>query len=133
MRAFGMVAAAAMLICGVAQAVGQVPPPHGDAVVGAGVICNTSKQAEQLVSLLGAGARPEEAVQVVNFRAKEESACGVAAIAYIRDETVRIANLRNKLVQIVRINVVAGFNGESWQPVSDSVQYAVLVGGGDSV
>lgn len=38
--------------------------------------------------------------------------------------------LKDKLVQIVRINVVAGFNGSAWQHVSDMVQDAVLEGGG---
>jgi hypothetical protein len=37
------------------------------------------------------------------------------------------------LVQIVRINVVAGFNGSGWQRVSDLVQYAVLEGAGQSI
>jgi hypothetical protein len=41
--------------------------------------------------------------------------------------------LEDKLVQIVRINVVAGFNGSGWQRVSDMVQYAVLEGGGESI
>ncbi|HXZ45261.1 MAG TPA: hypothetical protein VEH02_00845 [Pseudolabrys sp.] len=41
--------------------------------------------------------------------------------------------LDNKLVQIVRINVFAGFNGSVWQRVSGMVQYAVLEGGGESV
>jgi hypothetical protein len=41
--------------------------------------------------------------------------------------------LENQLVQIVRINVVAGFNGSGWQGVSGMVQYAVLEGGGESI
>jgi hypothetical protein len=41
--------------------------------------------------------------------------------------------LQDELVQIVRINVVAGFNGSSWERVSDMVQYAVLEGGGESI
>ena len=41
--------------------------------------------------------------------------------------------LDNQLVQIVRINVVAGFNGTEWQRVKNMVQYAVLEGGGESV
>jgi hypothetical protein len=41
--------------------------------------------------------------------------------------------LQNQLVQIVRINVVAGFNGSAWQSVSGMVQYAVLEGGGESI
>jgi hypothetical protein len=133
MGIFRWVAVAAMLVCGVTQAAEQIPPPQGDAAVGVGIICNTSEQAEQFVRLLGTGVRSDQALQAVNSRAKDECACGVATIAYIRDETVHITNLQNKLVQIVRINVVAGFNGAGWQAVSNNVQYAVLVGGGDPV
>ena len=39
----------------------------------------------------------------------------------------------DRLVQIVRINIVAGFNGSGWQRVTDTVQYAVLEGEGESV
>ena len=57
----------------------------------------------------------------------------VAAIAYVHDGTVDTMKLENQLVKIVRINVVAGFNGSAWQRVSGMVQYAVLEGGGESI
>jgi hypothetical protein len=41
--------------------------------------------------------------------------------------------MQDRLVQIVRINIVAGFNGSGWQHVSDTVQYAVLEGDGESI
>ena len=100
-------------------------PANGDAAVGVGVICNTSEEARQFVDLRSHGAAPDQAVQAVNANAMDERACGVAAIAYVHD--------RNQLVQIVRINVVAGFNGSAWQRVSGMVQYAVLEGGGESI
>jgi hypothetical protein len=53
--------------------------------------------------------------------------------AGIRNETVDTTKLEDKLVQIVRINVVAGFDESAWQRVSDLVQYAVLEGGGQSI
>jgi hypothetical protein len=57
----------------------------------------------------------------------------VGAGGAIRDHTMGTVKLQDELVQIVRINVVAGFNGSSWERVSDMVQYAVLEGGGESI
>ena len=37
------------------------------------------------------------------------------------------------LVQIVRINVVAGYNGSGWQRVANMVQYAVIEAKGISI
>ena len=137
MRIF-WVAAAAILVCGAALAEGPLPSPvNGDAAVGIGVICNTSEEARQFVDLRSHGAAPDQAVQAVNVNANAnaigEPACGVAAIAYVHDGTVDTMKLENQLVQIVRINVVAGFNGSAWQRVSGMVQYAVLEGGGESI
>lgn len=135
MRIFWAAAAAASLVCGAARAEGpeQQPPTNGDAAVGVGVICNTSEEARQFVDLRSHGAAPDQAVQAVNANAMDERACGVAAVAYVHDGTVDTMKLENQLVQIVRINVVAGFNGSVWQRVSGMVQYAVLEGGGESI
>ncbi|HEY6024328.1 MAG TPA: hypothetical protein VIV34_09145 [Pseudolabrys sp.] len=134
MRIFWAAAAAAVLACGAARADESRPmPERGDAAVGVGIICNTPQQAEQFVSLRRKGTQPEQAMRAVNASARDQRACGIAAIAYIRDATVDTVTLQNNLVQIVRINVVAGFNGTGWQRVSDMVQYAVLEGGGESV
>ena len=132
MRVF-WAAAAAILVCGAARAEGPIPPVNRDAAVGVGVICNTSEEAMQFVDLRSHGAAPDQAVQAVNANAMDERACGVAAIAYVHDGTVDTMKLENQLVQIVRINVVAGFNGSAWQRVSGMVQYAVLEGGGESI
>ena len=125
-------AAAAILVCGAARAEGPMPSPvSGDAAVG--VIYNTSEEARQFVDLRSHSAAPDQAVQAVNANAMDERACGVAAIAYVHDGTVDTMKLENQLVQIVRINVVAGFNGSVWQRVSGMVQYAMLEGGGESI
>ena len=134
MRVFWAAVTAAMLVCGTARADGPAQSPaKGDAAVGVGIICNTPQQAEQFVSLRRKGAEPEQAMRTVNAKVRDQRACGVAAIAYIRDATVDTMTMEDKLVQIVRINVVAGFNGSAWQRVTDMVQYAVLEGGGESI
>jgi hypothetical protein len=134
MRVFWATAVAAIFVCGAARA--ERPdqsPTNGEAAVGVGVICNTSEEARQFVDLRSHGAAPDQAVEAVNANVKDERACGVAAIAYVHDGTVDTMRLENQLVQIVRINVVAGFNGSGWQGVSGMVQYAVLEGGGESI
>jgi hypothetical protein len=134
MRIFWAAAAAAILVCGAAQAEGHSQSPaDGDAAVGVGIICNTADEAKQFVDLRIHGAGPDQAMHAVNANAMDERACGVAAIAYVRDGTIDIMKLDNRLVQVVRINVVAGFNGAGWQRVSNMVQYAVLEGGGESI
>jgi hypothetical protein len=133
MRTFWAVTAAAILVCGAARAEGPQSPVSGDAAVGVGVICNTQEEAKQFVDLRSHGAAPDQAVKTVNKNAMDERACGVAAVAYIHDGTVDTSKLDNNLVQIVRITVVAGFNGSAWQRVSGMVQYAVLEGSGESI
>jgi hypothetical protein len=131
MRIYWVAAAALVVACSVAQANEQ--PKNGDPAIGVGIICNTSQQAEQFVKLRSTGAQPDQAMRAVNANARDNRACGVAAIAYVRRQTVDTMKLPDKLVQIVRINVVAGFNGAGWQRISDMVQYAVLEGSGESV
>ena len=106
----------------------------GDPGVGVGIICNTPEQAERFVRLRGKGADVPVALNTVNTEARDTKACGVAAVAFLRDRTIATRPMGNRLVQIVRINVVAGFNGTGWQRASAmSVQYAVIEAEGQSV
>jgi hypothetical protein len=130
---FWAAAAAAVLVCGAAQAAEGPSPENGEAAVGIGIICDTPQQAEQFVSLRSNGAGPDQAMNAVNVNSSNDRACGVAAIAYIRDQIVDTMQVENKLVQIVRISVFAGFNGNGWQRMAGMVQYAVLEGGGIAI
>ncbi len=120
-------AAAAFVICGAAHGA-NLPGQQDDKspIVGVGVICNTSEQAAQYVGLRAKGQETTPAVAAVNAQAQQPRACGIAAIAYIRDETMGTKTMNGKLVEIVRINVIAGFNGQGWQHVANTVQYAVI-------
>ena len=120
-------AAAALMVCGAAYA-GNLPgqQPDKGPTVGVGVICNTSEQAEQYVSLRANGQDTTPAVATVNAQVKQPRACGIAAIAYIRHETTVTKSVNGKLVDIVRINVIAGYNGQGWQQVANTVQFAVI-------
>jgi hypothetical protein len=139
MRFTWAAASAALLLCGTAYAAGlppESPAPHeGQAgpSVGVGMICNTAEQAEHFVSLRVRGTKAEKAMQAVNAEAKDPRACGIAAIAFERDATLDNEAVDNKLVQVVRINVLAGFNGSGWQPTTGMVQYAVIEGEGEAI
>jgi hypothetical protein len=130
----GATAATLVLLCAGAQAQApQVPPQNGDTVVGVGMICNTPDQARRFIALQVRGSEPHAAMNAVNNEAKDARACGVAAVAFVRDQTVDTETMNNKLVHVVRINVVAGYDGRGWQPVTNMTQYAVIEEGGESI
>ena len=104
----------------------QMPQAGKQATVGIGVICDTSEQAEQFVDLRAQGQDIRPAMHIVNRKAKRPRACGIAAIAFIRGKTLDSKAVNGKLVQIVRINVVAGYNGVGWNQIANTTQYAVI-------
>lgn len=118
-----------------AQSIGT--PLHegiGDAAVGIAIICNTSEQAERFVSLRATGAAVTQALDTVNTEVNDMRACGVAAVAFLRDQTITTRLMGDRVVQIVRINVVAGFNGTGWQRASAlTIQFAVIDAEGKSI
>jgi hypothetical protein len=129
-------AVAALLSGGAARAddVPGLPGQTGDGpVVGVGVICNTSDQAEQYVSFRQTGQDITPAVAKVNAQSQEPRACGVAAIAFVPDKTMETKTMSGRLVKIVRINVVAGYNGSGWQRVASTVQYAIMETAGQEI
>ncbi|HXD43732.1 MAG TPA: hypothetical protein VN655_01255 [Pseudolabrys sp.] len=129
-----MLTAAAAVAClfGAAQA-GEFRIDSKTTSVGVGMICNTPQQAEQFVELRAKGTAAKEAIATVNKDANDPRACGLAAIAFVPEKTVDAKAVENRLMQIVRINVVAGFNGDGWQTVPAMTQYAVVEGQGESI
>jgi hypothetical protein len=97
------------------------------------MICNTPEQAERYVALRAGGAEIEPAMQAVNAEVKDPRACGIAAIAFIPDKTMSSHPAGGKLLQVVRVNIVAGYNGSGWQAVNGMVQYAVLQAEGQTI
>jgi hypothetical protein len=132
-------AAAVLLIGGIARAddltslPGQRDQADSGPVVGVGVICNTSEQAEQFVSLRQQGQDVTPAVAKVNEQAQDPRACGLAAIAFVPDKTMATKPMGGKLVKIMRINVVAGYNGTGWHHVAATVQYAIMPTEGEEI
>lgn len=129
-------AAAVLLIAGAAHADELTSLPgqaNSGPVVGVGVICNTSAQAEQFVSLRQQGQDITPAVAKVNEQAQDPRACGLAAVAFVPDQTMATKPMGGKLVKIVRINVVAGYNGTGWHHVASTVQYAIMPSEGEDI
>lgn len=138
MRMSWAAAAAVLMLCAAARAAepaggGNNGLTDGQATIGVGLICDTSEQATRFVALRAAGTEPEQAMQTVNTEAQKPRACGVAAIAFVPDQTVGLKAIGGRLVRILRINVVAGFDGSGWQPVRDMVQYAVIEAAGETI
>ena len=102
------------------------PLDDGNVAIGVGVICNTPEQMERLIGLRNDGEEMNRAVIAVNDEANDQRACGVAAVAFMSDKMVDMKNVRGKLVQIVRINVVATFDGRRWARVPVITQYALI-------
>jgi hypothetical protein len=136
-RELSAAAAIAALLTGGAARAGDVtglPSSAPDeAVVGVGVICNTSDQAQQYVTFRQTGQDITPAVAKVNQQSQEPRACGLAAIAFVPDKTLEMKSMGGKLVKIVRVNVVAGYNGRGWQPIARTVQYAIMETAGQEI
>jgi hypothetical protein len=117
-----------------AQSVSASSDSDAQAAIGVGIICNTPEQAGRFVGLRAEGNDPAKAIAAVNAEVHDPRACGVAAVAFMRNQIVATRTMGDRLVQIVRINVVAGFNGSDWQRVSsDLIQYAVIDAEGQSI
>ena len=126
----GVTIAAAMVATVTAQA--QQPVEDG-AKIGVGLICNSPAQAARFVELRSQGREGQAAMDAVNEEAHDPQACGRAAIAFTQGQTLELKPVANKLVQVVRVNILAGFDGSAWQQVSAMTQYAVMEGEGESI
>jgi hypothetical protein len=137
MRVVVALAGMVLLVAGAqANAQSAVAPSDGgmQAAIGVGIICDTPEQAGRFVGLRAEGNDATKAIAAVNAEVHDPRACGVAAVAFMRNQTVATRAMGDRLVQIVRINIVAGFNGTGWQRASnDLIQYAVIDAEGQSI
>jgi hypothetical protein len=137
MRLSWAATAAALALLGItsgAIAAGQTDPlDESNVAIGIGIICNTPEQMQRLVGMRIDGAEMDRAVSVVNNEAHDPRACGVAAVAFMTEKLVDMKNVQGKMVQIVRINVVAAYDGQQWARVPVMTQYALLEPEGYSI
>ena len=124
---FAAAAAAALALCSMTPGnAGAGPMDENDVTIGVGIICNTPEQMQRLVGLRINGEEADRALIAVNQEAKDPRACGIATVAFMSDKMVDMKNVQGKLVQIVRINVVAAFDGRQWARVPTMTQYALI-------
>lgn len=125
-------AAAALLLTGGAEA-GEIISSLEDPSVGIGMICNTPDQAQHYLEMRAQGVAADDAMKRINDEAQDAQACGVAAIAFKRDKMLHAHAVENKLLEVVQINVLAGFDGTGWKAIPEMTQYAVMESEGDAI
>jgi hypothetical protein len=127
MTRIAMMMAALLLASGAARAQQLTDGEESSGLtVGIGIICDTPQEAERYVSLRDGGAQAEPAMHTVNDEAKNPRACGLAAVAFIGRETLSQKALHGAPVAIMRIVVVAGYNGAKWVRMPGYIQYAIV-------
>ena len=99
----------------------------GSVSVGSAIICDTSEQAHRFVTLRNDGSEAVQALQVINKEANNPTACGPAVLAFRTGETIKSERMDGKLVNVVKVTVLAYNNGAGWSPVPETVQYAIIV------
>ncbi len=105
---------------------GALPGVPGSVSVGSAIICDTSEQARRFVTLRNDGSEAVRALQVINQEANNPTACGPAVLAFRTGETVRSERMDGKLVNVVKVTVLAYNTGTGWAPVPETVQYAII-------
>ena len=109
------------------------PADEDGVAIGVGIICNTPEQMQRLIGMRNDGTEMDAAVLAVNNESKDPRACGIAAVAFMSDKIVDMKNVQGKLVRIVRISVVAAFDGRQWSRVPVMTQYALIEPDGYSI
>ena len=99
----------------------------GNVSIGSAIICDTSEQAHRFVTLRNDGSEAVQALQVINKEANNPTACGPAVLAFRTGETIKSERMDGKLVNVVKVTVLAYNNGTGWSPVPETVQYAIIV------
>ena len=95
-------------------------------LIGTGVICDTSEQAQRFVALRNGGSETMQALLVINKEAGNPTACGSAIVAFKPVEPVQNDAMPGKRVDVVKIAIVAFSDGRNWSRVPETVQYAVV-------
>jgi hypothetical protein len=91
--------------------------------IGSAVICDTQQQAERLGSLMHGDAR--NALSVVNAE-ENETACGVASLAYLRGSNLATVRTKDGTFQIAEIMVVGVITETGIQAVRPNFYFSVF-------
>jgi hypothetical protein len=91
---------------------------------GTAVLCDSQKQAERYVALFKG--EEQSTVDAVNNEQKDPSACGLAAVAFVRGPELGTARNKDSAFQIVRILVVGVDTPEGVRAVQPAAYFTVF-------
>ena len=134
-RTFGLATAlaAGLTMATIASAAAGSALHDDGAKIGVGMICDSQAQAARFIELRVKGRKAADAMAAVNRESRDGTACGLAAIAFTQDAMVDSKPVADRLVQVMRITIVAGYTGKTWQRVKGFTQYAVIEADGIEV
>ncbi|HEY6255668.1 MAG TPA: hypothetical protein VIY51_07705 [Xanthobacteraceae bacterium] len=110
----------AVLLCLLLSA----PARAHEVEVGTTIICDTQRQVERFVSLMHGNA--QSAVSTVNAEEKNQSACGMSKLAFVRGLSLAMVRTKDQTFEIVEILVVGVASEAGVQAVVPNVQFAVF-------
>jgi hypothetical protein len=94
--------------------------------LGIGIICDSAEQVERYLSLYTGNGSAPQSLHIVNAESKNPVACGVAAIAFVPDETVRTLTLSNHAVRVMRIRVIGTETENGWRQINELIQFTAM-------
>jgi hypothetical protein len=100
--------------------------PPDKVMIGSGVICDTSEQAQRFVTLRNGGSETAQALQAINKESGNPTACGSAIVAFKPVEPMQDDAAPGKPADVVKIAIVAYSDGRNWSMIPETVQYAVV-------
>jgi hypothetical protein len=80
------------------------PAAAQELAIDTGPICDTQKQTERLIALMGGGT--EHAIQAVNAEEHNPTACAVATVAYLRGPELATVHGKDGTYRIFKVLVV---------------------------
>src|SRR3990167_2222147 len=117
--------------------IGNANAEEGKPTIGTGVICDTSTQLEEVISLTNKSRDFYTSMEQVNAKAEGDiNVCSVSAIAYTRGETIKTLYTIDGPRDLVKITVVGLPVGQMGdviiiQPMPPLVQYTVFASEGE--
>jgi hypothetical protein len=109
-------AVASLLLC--------LPAQAQEIEYGKGLICDTARQAEQLVGHLDGDV--VAALQAVNAEEHDPNACAIMTVAFVRGPELATVRSKDGTFQVVRILVVGVGTEEGFQPVAPAAYVSLF-------
>ena len=89
-----------------------------------GVICNTSRQVEELIAFNEE--QPQAAIQNVNIEERDPTACGQANVEFVRGRTMDTVRTNKATFAVVKILVIGVVTRHGVQPVTPAAYFSLF-------